>query len=195
VKLADPIARPVAGYPATGRFAARRPPPASMMALRHTGGMDEVAAEDRDPYRLERFVAAQDRGGTYERAVAELRAGAKVSHWMWFVFPQVAGLGMSAMAREFAISSVPEARAYLAHPVLGPRLRECVRIVADTEGGTAERIFGPVDAMKLRSSMTLFEAADPVQADRNVFRAVLAKYFDSIPDDATLARLLRVCPR
>ena len=143
--------------------------------------MDEVAGKDRDPYRLERFVAAQDRGGTCERAVAELRAGAKVSHWMWFVFPQVAGLGMSAMAREFAISSVAEARAYLAHPVLGPRLRECARIVADTEGRTAERIFGPVDAMKLRSSMTLFEAADPAKAGQNVFRAVLAKYFGGVP--------------
>ena len=152
--------------------------------------MGEVAAKDRDPYRLERFAAAQDLGGTYERAVAELRAGVKVSHWMWFVFPQVAGLGMSAMAREFAISSVAEAGAYLAHPVLGPRLRECARIVADTEGGTAERIFGPVDAMKLRSSMTLFEAADPAKADQNVFRAVLAKYFDGVPDEATLARLL-----
>jgi uncharacterized protein (DUF1810 family) len=157
--------------------------------------MGEVAEKDSDPYRLERFVAAQDRGGAYERAAAELRTGAKVSHWMWFVFPQVAGLGMSAMAREFAISSVAEARAYLAHPVLGPRLRECARIVADTEGRTAERIFGPVDAMKLRSSMTLFEAADPAQADQDAFRAVLAKYFGSVPDEATLARLLRVCPR
>ena len=157
--------------------------------------MGEVAAKDRDPYRLERFAAAQDRGGTYERAVAELRAGLKVSHWMWFVFPQVAGLGRSAMAREFAISSVTEARAYLAHPVLGPRLRECARIVADTEGGTAERIFGPVDAVKLRSSMTLFEAADPAKADQNVFRAVLAKYFDGVPDEATLARLLGAKPR
>ena len=98
-----------------------------------------------DPWRLERFVAAQDRGGTYQRAVAELRAGAKVSHWMWFIFPQVAGLGMSAKSREYAISSAEEARAYLAHPVLGPRLRESARIVADTEGRTAERIFGPVD--------------------------------------------------
>jgi uncharacterized protein (DUF1810 family) len=114
---------------------------------------------------------------------------------MWFVFPQVAGLGMSAMAREFAISSVAEARAYLAHPVLGPRLRECARIVADTEGRTAERIFGPVDAMKLRSSMTLFEAADPAKAGQNVFRAVLAKYFDGVPDAATLARLLGAYPR
>ena len=154
--------------------------------------MDEVAGADRDPYRLERFVAAQDRGGTYERAVAELRAGAKVSHWMWFVFPQVAGLGLSATAREFAISSAAEARAYLAHPVLGPRLRECAGVVAATEGRPAERIFGPVDAMKLRSSMTLFDAAEPAEAGQNVFRAVLAKYFDGEPDQATLARLLPV---
>ena len=152
-----------------------------------------------DPYQLERFVVAQDRGGTYERAVAELRAGAKVSHWMWFVFPQIAGLGMSAMSREFAISSTAEARAYLAHPVLGPRLRECARIVAETEGRSAERIFGPVDAMKLRSSMTLFAAVDgePAHngpADRepgeNVFRMVLAKYFGGVADETTVALLL-----
>jgi uncharacterized protein (DUF1810 family) len=153
---------------------------------------------------LERFVVAQERGGTYQRAVAELRAGAKVSHWMWFVFPQVAGLGMSAMSQEFAISSIAEARAYLAHPVLGPRLRECARIVAATKGRSAERIFGPVDAMKLRSSMTLFAAADADQtaatpdgeqqdgeADSNVFRAVLAKYFGGTADEATVARLWR----
>jgi uncharacterized protein (DUF1810 family) len=151
-----------------------------------------------DPYRLERFVAAQDSGGTYQRAVAELRAGAKVSHWMWFVFPQVAGLGLSAMAQRYAIGSLDEARAYLAHPVLGPRLRECARVVAGTEGRTAERIFGPVDAMKLRSSMTLFAAAEGEPADgeamhgepgENVFRAVLAKYFGSVADEATVSRL------
>ena len=157
-----------------------------------------------DPWRLDRFVTAQERSGTYQRAVAELRAGAKVSHWMWFVFPQVAGLGMSAMSREYAISSVAEARAYLAHPVLGPRLRECARVVAGTEGRSAERIFGPVDAMKLRSSMTLFAAAEadeagatgavgggqaPGEADGNVFRAVLTKYFGGVPDEATVARL------
>jgi hypothetical protein len=102
---------------------------------------------------------------------------------------------MSAMSREFAISSVAEARSYLAHPVLGPRLRECARVVAETEGRTAERIFGPVDAMKLRSSMTLFAAADTAGAGQNVFAAVLAKYFGGVPDEATLARLLRVCPR
>jgi uncharacterized protein (DUF1810 family) len=141
-----------------------------------------------DPYRLERFVAAQDQGGTYERAVAELRAGAKVSHWMWFVFPQIAGLGLSALAQEFAISARDEARAYLAHPVLGPRLRECARIVADTESRSAERIFGPVDAMKLRSSMTLFAAVEE-EPDENVFRTVLAKYCGGVADEATVSRL------
>jgi uncharacterized protein (DUF1810 family) len=146
------------------------------------------------PWRLERFVAAQDRGGTYQHAVAELRAGAKVSHWMWFVFPQIAGLGMSATSREYAISSVEEARAYLAHPVLGPRLRECAQIVADTEGRSADRIFGPVDAVKLRSSMTLFAAAED-GASGLVFRAVLAKYFGGVADEATVARLLRTVPR
>jgi uncharacterized protein (DUF1810 family) len=143
-----------------------------------------------DPWRLDRFVAAQERGGTYQRALAELRAGAKASHWMWFVFPQVAGLGLSAMAREYAISTVAEARAYLAHPVLGPRLRECARVVAATEGKSATKIFGPVDALKLRSSMTLFAAAD--QADQpgpDVFRDVLAKYFGGVADEATVARL------
>jgi uncharacterized protein (DUF1810 family) len=144
-----------------------------------------------DQWRLERFVTAQERGGTYQEAVAELRAGAKVSHWMWFVFPQVAGLGRSAMSREYAISSVAEARAYLAHPVLGPRLRECARIVAGTEGGTAEGIFGPVDAVKLRSSMTLFAAAETGEAGSNVFRAVLARYYGGVPDEATVSRLLR----
>jgi uncharacterized protein (DUF1810 family) len=143
-------------------------------------------ARASDPYRLERFVAAQDRGGTYLRAVAELRAGAKVSHWMWFVFPQVAGLGSSAVAREYAISGLAEARAYLGHPVLGARLVECAGIVAATDGKTAEAIFGPVDAMKLRSSMTLFGAADP---DQPVFDEVVRKYFGGQPDEATLARL------
>jgi len=141
---------------------------------------------ESDPYRLERFVAAQDRGGTYQRAVAELRAGAKVSHWMWFVFPQVAGLGSSAVAREYAISGLPEARAYLGHPVLGPRLAECAGIVAATDGKTAEAIFGPVDAMKLRSSMTLFAYADSANP---IFGHVLDAYFGGVPDEAT-ARLL-----
>jgi uncharacterized protein (DUF1810 family) len=160
--------------------------------------MAGVSDAKSDPWRLERFVTAQDRGGTYRSAVAELRAGAKVSHWMWFVFPQVAGLGMSAMSREYAISSAGEARAYLAHPVLGPRLRECARVVAGTEGRSAERIFGYVDAVKLRSSMTLFavaaetaatEGAAPAESDGTVFREVLDKYFDGVPDESTVARL------
>ena len=139
-----------------------------------------------DPYRLQRFTQAQDAGGMYQQAVAELRAGRKVSHWMWFVFPQVAGLGFSAMSQRYAISGLAEARAYLNHPVLGPRLTECARIVAGTEGSTADDIFGSVDAMKLRSSMTLFAAVAP---EDPVFAAVLAKYFGGVPDDATLARL------
>ena len=139
-----------------------------------------------DPYGLERFTQAQDAGGTYQRAVAELRAGRKVSHWMWFVFPQVAGLGFSSMAQRYAISGLPEARAYLDHKLLGPRLAECARVVADTQGSTAGDIFGPVDALKLRSSMTLFAAAAP---DEPVFGEVLAKYFGGVQDDATLARL------
>ena len=139
-----------------------------------------------DPYGLERFAAAQDDGGTYQRAVAELRAGAKRSHWMWFVFPQVAGLGFSAISQRYAIASLAEARAYLAHPVLGPRLVECGRILAATEGKSAAAIFGDVDAMKLRSSVTLFMTAG---RDEPVFRAVLDKYFGGEPDDATLERL------
>ena len=139
-----------------------------------------------DPYRLQRFTQAQDAGGMYQQAVAELRAGRKVSHWMWFVFPQVAGLGFSAMSQRYAISGLAEARAYLHHPVLGPRLTECACIVAGTEGKTADEIFGPVDAMKLRSSMTLFAAVAP---EDPVFAAVLANYFGGVPDDATLARL------
>ncbi len=162
--------------------------------------MECVSDAKSDPWRLDRFVAAQDRGGTYQRAVAELRAGAKVSHWMWFVFPQVAGLGMSAMSREYAISSADEARAYLAHPVLGPRLRECARIVADTEGRSAEHVFGYVDAVKLRSSMTLFAAAEvgapggaaPGESGASVFCEVLGKYFGGVPDEETLARLPRL---
>jgi uncharacterized protein (DUF1810 family) len=151
--------------------------------------MRRVSGTSGDPWRLERFVTAQDRGGTYQRAVAELRAGEKASHWMWFIFPQVAGLGLSEMARRYAIESVAEARAYLAHAVLGPRLRECARVVAGTEGRSAARIFGPVDAMKLRSSMTLFAAADE-EPGESVFRAVLAKYFDGVADEATVTRLL-----
>jgi uncharacterized protein (DUF1810 family) len=139
-----------------------------------------------DPYRLERFVTAQDAAGIYQRALAELRAGRKTSHWMWFVFPQVAGLGLSHMAQRYAISGLAEARAYLGHPVLGPRLRECAGVVAASEEAAADRILGPVDAMKLRSCMTLFAAAASAEPG---FSAVLTRYFDGQPDQATLARL------
>jgi uncharacterized protein (DUF1810 family) len=139
-----------------------------------------------DPYRLERFAAAQDRGGSYRRALAELRAGREASHWMWFIFPQLAGLGSSAMAREYAISGLEEARAYLRHPVLGPRLRECAAAVAASGSQSAAAIFGDTDAMKLRSCMTLFAAAAPGEP---VFAAVLGRYFGGEPDQASLALL------
>lgn len=135
-----------------------------------------------DPYDLHRFVAAQDSGGTYQRAVAELRAGRKAGHWMWFVFPQIAGLGSSPMSRTYAISSLAEAKAYLAHPVLGARLTDCARLLTQLAGTTAERIFGVIDATKLRSSMTLFRHADPSQP---LFGAVLDQYFDGQSDPLT----------
>jgi uncharacterized protein (DUF1810 family) len=135
-----------------------------------------------DPYDLQRFVAAQDEAGIYERALAELRAGRKRSHWMWFVFPQVAGLGRSPVSRRYAISSLAEAQAYLAHPVLGPRLIECARVVCELQGPTAQDIFGGIDAIKLRSSMTLFAHADP---DNPLFRGVLDAYFDGAADQVT----------
>jgi uncharacterized protein (DUF1810 family) len=145
-------------------------------------------AETDDPYQLERFVEAQDAGGTYSRAVAELRQGRKVSHWMWFVFPQIAGLGQSPTSRRFAIGSTAEARAYLRHPVLGPRLMECARILAQRDGGSAERIFGVLDARKLHSSMTLFSRAS-ASPDEAVFARVLDHYFDGMADPATDQRL------
>lgn len=138
------------------------------------------------PFDLERFVAAQDAGGTYDRAVRELRAGFKTSHWMWFVFPQIVGLGQSSISREFAISSLEEAQAYLRHPVLGPRLRECTSILLGTEGRTAEGIFGAVDALKLRSSMTLFQRAAP---DESMFEQAVDRFFNGRPDAATDLRL------
>lgn len=133
-------------------------------------------------YDLDRFVTAQDAGGTYQRAIEELRAGSKRSHWMWFVFPQLAGLGYSATSRRYAIASLGEAAAYLDHPVLGPRLLECAGVVAGLSGRTAEQIFGSIDARKLHSSVTLFRRAAPEQ---EIFRQVLAEYFDGVPDPAT----------
>jgi uncharacterized protein (DUF1810 family) len=137
-----------------------------------------------DPFALQRFVDAQN--GVYEQAVRELREGHKRSHWMWFVFPQIAGLGRSPTAQHFAVSGLAEARAYLAHPVLGPRLVEAARALTALPGGDPQRVLGPVDAVKLRSSMTLFAAADP---DRPVFAEVLDRYFAGERDEATLSRL------
>jgi len=135
---------------------------------------------------LERFVTAQDDDGTYADALAELRAGRKTSHWMWFVFPQLEGLGHSAMAQRYALAGLSEARDYLAHPVLGPRLVVCTEALAGLAGSDPERVFGPVDAQKLHSSVTLFAAADHAQP---VFAAVLAQYFGSATDPGTDARL------
>lgn len=134
-----------------------------------------------DPYDLERFVEAQR--GTYEQACAELRRGRKTGHWIWFIFPQMAGLGMSAMSERYGIGSLAEAQAYLAHRVLGPRLRETSEIVLGIEGRTVEEIFGWPDDMKLRSSMTLFAMAS---GDERVFADVLTKYFDGVRDQRTL---------
>jgi uncharacterized protein (DUF1810 family) len=139
-----------------------------------------------DPFDLGRFVAAQDEGGVYDAALDELRRGRKTSHWMWFVFPQIAGLGRSATARRFAVSSLDEARAYLRHPVLGPRLMECTEVVSELRGTTAEQIFGGIDAQKLHSSMTLFLRARP---EEPLFAKVLHEFFDGVPDAATDARL------
>ncbi|MCP3420553.1 DUF1810 domain-containing protein [Nocardioides pinisoli] len=136
---------------------------------------------------LDRFVRAQDDHETYDRALAELRAGRKTSHWVWFVFPQVSGLGQSPTAKHYELAGLEEARAYLDHDVLGPRLRECCRaLLGLDEDATAERVLGTVDAMKLRSSMTLFAQADP---DEPVFTAVLDRFYDGAPDERTIALL------
>jgi uncharacterized protein (DUF1810 family) len=138
-----------------------------------------------DPFDLARFVDAQDAHGTYGTALAELRAGRKTTHWMWFVFPQLTGLGRSATAQHFAVSGLDEARAYLAHPVLGPRLRECATALTELPGHDPVAVLGSVDAAKLRSSMTLFAHASP----EPVFRAVLDRFFAGDDDPATTGRL------
>ena len=148
-------------------------------------------------FDLDRFVRAQDIGGDYAQAVAELRRGRKTSHWMWFVFPQIEGLGYSGMARRYAISSLEEARAYLAHPVLGPRLTEISGVLLELETRSPESVFGSIDAIKLRSSMTLFDRAasgdtaveESTAEGASIFRRVLEKYFSGKPDAATLARI------
>ena len=141
-----------------------------------------------DRNSLTRFEIAQDQAAAHERAVAELTAGRKTSHWMWFVFPQLAGLGRSSMSRTYAISSLDEAKAYLEHPVLGPRLIECTRILTQLSGRTAGEIFGATDALKLRSSMTLFALA--AAPNDSLFCQVLNEYFDGTADAVT-ERLLQ----
>jgi uncharacterized protein (DUF1810 family) len=139
-----------------------------------------------DPFDLDRVVDAQDAGGTFDQALAELRAGRKTSHWMWFVFPQVAGLGRSPTAQHFAISGLDEAAAYLAHPVLGPRLVESAQALLDQPARDPVAVLGPIDAQKLRSSMTLFARAAP---DEEVFDRVLDEFFAGDLDEATISRL------
>jgi len=137
-----------------------------------------------DPFDLYRFVAAQD--DIYEEVLDELERGSKTGHWMWFIFPQIAGLGQSEISEYFAISSLDEARAYKANPILGPRLAECTEKVLATKGKSAQEIFGDLDAMKLRSSMTLFAEACE---DTPVFQQALDRFFDGVPDPATRAEI------
>lgn len=141
------------------------------------------AAGAGDPHNLQRFVAAQD--PIFCQVLAELRAGQKRSHWMWFIFPQLAGLGRSSTARYYAIESRVEAGAFLAHPVLGGRLMQCARIVAATQGRSARQVFGDIDAIKLHSSMTLFASV----TDKPIFNRIIGDYFGGQPDPATLALL------
>jgi uncharacterized protein (DUF1810 family) len=137
-----------------------------------------------DPHNLQRFIEAQDR--VYAGVVTELRAGRKTSHWMWFIFPQIAGLGSSAMAQQYAIGSLAEATAYLDHPVLGPRLRECTQLVLDVQNRDISDIFGYPDDLKFHSSMTLFALADGAPP---LFERAIEQYFNAEPDTGTLELL------
>ncbi len=136
-----------------------------------------------DTFDLARFVLAQQ--DNYAAALAEIGRGSKRSHWMWYIFPQIAGLGRSDMARHYGLSSLAEAQAYLAHPILGPRIRECVAALQDLPTTTAERVFGPIDAVKLRSSLTVFIRAGAGQ----LFQAALMRWFDGREDEPTLDML------
>lgn len=141
-------------------------------------------ADVNDPYNLQRFVDAQE--PEYEKVCSEILDGCKSGHWMWFIFPQIKGLGTSYLANKFAISSLHEAEAYSRHPILGPRLRESTRLVNLLEGRSIQEIFGGIDSMKFRSSMTLFTQAT---SDNEVFRNALQKYFAGEVDHLTLERL------
>ena len=160
-----------------GRLPPYRPPSSwHRQAVReHAKALPSVAGDD-----LERFLTAQQ--PVYAQVLSELRGGRKTSHWMWFIFPQITGLGQSPMSMRFAIQSIEEARAYLAHPLLGPRLRECAGLVLAIGERTAEEVFGPIDAKKLRSCMTLFHRAEPAEP---LFRRVLDAWFSGMSDDKT----------
>ncbi len=146
--------------------------------------MIKSSFSSKDPFALQRFVDAQ--APVYEEVVSELRRGFKRTHWIWFIFPQIAGLGHSQMAKRFSISSLAEAEAYIEHPLLGSRLRECTRLVNQVEGRSIEQIFGYPDDLKFRSSMTLFTQATQ---DNALFEEALRKYFNDEPDSLTLERL------
>ncbi len=170
-----------------GTYATTEPTPPSVSTERgfrgqtngHRGRMD-------DPYDLQRFVSAQDTHGTYDEALHELQRGFKQTHWMWFVFPQIAGLGRSPTAQRYALSGLPEAVAYLGHPVLRPRLLACARALMELDVRDADQVLGPIDGTKLRSSMTLFARAAP---EEPLFGEVLEQYFDGEPDNATITRI------
>jgi uncharacterized protein (DUF1810 family) len=153
------------------------------------GAVERHHGRVTNPGELSRFVSAQDGGDTYAAALSELREGQKRTHWMWFVFPQIAGLGRSQTAQRYAISGLDEARAYLAHPVLGPRLVECAHALTTLPTSDPVEVLGPVDAQKLRSSMTLFARAAEAAPAGETFRAVLDQYFAGKDDEAT-TRLL-----
>jgi uncharacterized protein (DUF1810 family) len=156
---------------------------ADILILRPSSRTTKIDAMN-DPFDLQRFVTAQD--DTFEQALAECRRGRKRTHWMWFIFPQVRGLGSSTMAQDYAIRSLDEARAYLAHSVLGPRLVQCLEALQDLTGILEpENIFGPIDSVKLRSSLTLFIAAD----GPHIFQAALQRWFGGRDDTTTLAIL------
>ena len=139
-----------------------------------------------DPFHLQRFIEAQN--SVYEDVLKELKLGQKIGHWMWYIFPQIRGLGRSAMSQEFAINSLEEAIAYLDHPLLGERLRTCTQVVIDTDGRTSKQIFGFIDDLKFRSSMTLFNY---VSENKQIFKDALLKYYGGKPDMLTLDILKR----
>jgi uncharacterized protein (DUF1810 family) len=157
-----------------------------MLAMRHyvNAILPSMQARADDPYNLQRFVDAQQ--SVFDSVIAELEHGSKRGHWIWFIFPQLKGLGHSANSEFFGIASLQEAAAYLQHPVLGPRLIECTQLINAVEGRSAENIFGEIDAMKFRSSMTLFAKAT---SDNQVFIDALTKYFDGEFDPLTIAHL------